>query len=185
MACWLVLAGRVGGDDRGQVAVREPGEAGGVAERPVDPLGAVQAGQLDRFGHLHLHAAGARGGGLDQPQPGAFSQRQELVRLGAAVEAKRELANSSTTSQRTSANPPNGCDRSGDSGDSGGTVGDQPPTMPSSASTIEPLGTGTHGPTGLVERRVITFAASESPCSSIWNSNAMVSPGRSWSGCRT
>ena len=62
--------GRVGGQDRGQIAFGEPAERGGVAERPVDPLGAVEAGEGDRFGHLHLHPAVPAGGGFDQPAAG-------------------------------------------------------------------------------------------------------------------
>ena len=42
----VAFAGGVRGEDRGEVAVGEPAERGGVPERPVDPFGAVQAGQL-------------------------------------------------------------------------------------------------------------------------------------------
>jgi hypothetical protein len=72
------VAGRVGGQDRGQVAVGETGVGGGVPERPVDPRRCRAGGRADGFGHLHLHPAGAGRGGLDQPDPGAFTDGQEL-----------------------------------------------------------------------------------------------------------
>ena len=43
---------RLVGEDAGQVAVGEPAVAGAPLERVVDRPGAVELGQVDRFGHL-------------------------------------------------------------------------------------------------------------------------------------
>ena len=56
----------VRGEDRGEITVTESFEAGGVTERPVDPVDTVQLGELHRFGHLHLDPRRARCGGLDR-----------------------------------------------------------------------------------------------------------------------
>ena len=72
------LPDRVRSEDRGDVAVGEPFERGGVTERPIDAFDTVQPGELDRVGHLHLHPRRPCGGGLDQPHPGAVTEREEL-----------------------------------------------------------------------------------------------------------
>ena len=72
------LSGRVSSQDRGQVAVCEAAEHRGVAERPVEPLGAVQSSRGDGFGHLDLHAARVCGGGFNEPGAGAVSDGAEL-----------------------------------------------------------------------------------------------------------
>ena len=77
-ACSSLSTDRVGGEDRRQIAVGEPLIGGGVTERPVNACDTVQSGQGDRFGHLDFDPCGASGGGFDEPQPGAFTQRQEL-----------------------------------------------------------------------------------------------------------
>ena len=73
------LSGRVSSQDRGQVAVCEAAEHRGVAERPVEPLGAVQSGKGDGLGHLDLHAARSRGGCFNEPGAGAVSDGEELA----------------------------------------------------------------------------------------------------------
>ena len=89
------LPGRVRGEDRGEVAVGEPVERGGVAERPVDPLDTVQAGELDGFGHLHLDpstcpAAAASTSHIRAPSPSARnSASAALRRLGLAGQRPR------------------------------------------------------------------------------------------------
>lgn len=50
-----LLPGRVRRDDRRGVTVSEPFERGRVTQRPVDPFGTVQSGELNSFGHLHFH----------------------------------------------------------------------------------------------------------------------------------
>ena len=52
------------GSRRARIEARSPSanrpKRGGVAERPVDPLDAVEPGELDGFGHLHLDPRRAR-----------------------------------------------------------------------------------------------------------------------------
>jgi hypothetical protein len=54
------LPDRVGSEDRGDIVLTEAFEHGGVAERPIDPLDAVQSGELNSVGHLHPHVIGGR-----------------------------------------------------------------------------------------------------------------------------
>lgn len=72
-----VLPGGVRGEDRCQVAFAEPPERGGVTQRPINPFGSVEGGELDRVGHLHLHPDCPGGAGLDEPHPGAVAEVEE------------------------------------------------------------------------------------------------------------
>ena len=74
----------VGGDDRCGVAVGEPFERRGVTERPIDPFDTMQPGELNGFGHLHLHPRRACRGSLDEPHSCAGTELQEL-RLGSVA----------------------------------------------------------------------------------------------------
>lgn len=69
---------------------------GGLPECPVDLDGVEQLRQRERFGHLDPHPRRARGGGLNQPQPGAFTQVEELslcrvLRAGPAIQRTGRL----------------------------------------------------------------------------------------------
>lgn len=69
---------RVGGEDQGEILLGETSERCCVTEGPIDPFHTVEAGELNRLGHLHFDPRRSGGGALDQPQTGAFTEGEEL-----------------------------------------------------------------------------------------------------------
>ena len=57
--------GRVRGEDRREVTVSEAIEGRRVTERPVNPLGPVETGELNGVSHLCFDPCGPRRRGLD------------------------------------------------------------------------------------------------------------------------
>jgi hypothetical protein len=78
------------GEDRSQVAFGETVVDGGVAEGPVDGVGACEGGEGDRFGHLRPHPRHPGLASLFQPQTRAGADGQE-VPLGVAARHRGPL----------------------------------------------------------------------------------------------
>lgn len=74
----VVVCQRVRSEDRSNIASGETPERGGVTKRPINPVDAMQPGELHGVGHLHPHLRRTGGCSLNKPHPGAIPERQEL-----------------------------------------------------------------------------------------------------------
>ena len=81
-----LLGDRARSKDRGNIVLTEAFERGRVTEGSIDTVDAVQAGELDGVGHLHLDSRRAGSGGLNEPHSCSVTERQELaLRLVASL----------------------------------------------------------------------------------------------------
>ncbi len=71
------------GEDAREIPVGEPARASARLQRPVDFLGSVQLGEVDRLGELAPQPLRPRRGGLDQPALRGRADLKERLLLGA------------------------------------------------------------------------------------------------------
>jgi hypothetical protein len=72
------------GEDCLKVTVGEPSGVRTRRQRPLDLLGPVQLGEIDRLCHLAPHTLRAGSSRGDQPPLGALTEREERTLLDAA-----------------------------------------------------------------------------------------------------